>query len=111
VFFELASGLRLALWPRDSIARDSGLVKSASSPTDFTLGHNVRSKADVDAVMTQAETAGARIIKRAADTFWGRYAGISRIRTGIYGKWSGIRILSRKISMVCGRQRATRCAW
>ncbi|MCG2839256.1 hypothetical protein L6J37_20705 [Photobacterium sp. WH77] len=58
-FFDLQSGLRLALWPRSSIAQDTGLLKSESSPTGFTLGHNVGSKAEVDSVMKQAESAGA----------------------------------------------------
>jgi hypothetical protein len=42
---------------------------------EFTLGHNVASKEEVDAVMHQAEKAGARIIKAARETFWGGYAG------------------------------------
>src|SRR5581483_2650766 len=54
-FFELQSGLRLALWPRASIAHDTGLRRSPPSPTDFTIAHNVGSKAEVDAVMAQAE--------------------------------------------------------
>lgn len=33
------------------------------------------SKSEVDEVMTQAERAGARIVKPANDTFWGGYAG------------------------------------
>ena len=73
-FFDL-EGLRLALWPRKSLARDCGLPQSAPSPTDVSLAHNVRSKAEVDAVMAQARGAGARIVKPAADTFWGGYAG------------------------------------
>jgi catechol 2,3-dioxygenase-like lactoylglutathione lyase family enzyme len=74
-FFDLRGGLRLALWPRDSIARDATMTKTAPSPTDFTLGHNVKTRRDVDLVMAQAEAAGARIVKRQADTFWGGYAG------------------------------------
>ncbi|HEY4367713.1 MAG TPA: VOC family protein [Steroidobacteraceae bacterium] len=74
-FFELQSGLRLAIWPRKSIANDSGLPPSNPSPTDFTLGHNVSSKSEVDAVMEQARSAGAVIVKPAHDTFWGGYAG------------------------------------
>jgi uncharacterized protein len=74
-FFELASGLRLALWPRTSLARDAGLPVGPPSATEFSLGHNVSSKAEVDAVMAQAAAAGARIIKPAQDTFWGGYAG------------------------------------
>ena len=52
-----------------------GLPVSAPSPTDFTIGHNVGSKAQVDEVMEAAETAGAVVVKRAHDTFWGGYAG------------------------------------
>ena len=43
--------------------------------TLITLGHNVRSKADVDAVMATARQAGAQIVRPAEDTFWGGYAG------------------------------------
>jgi catechol 2,3-dioxygenase-like lactoylglutathione lyase family enzyme len=74
-FFELQSGLRLALWPRKSLAHDSGLPVSAPSPTEFSLGHNVSSRSEVDTVMNQAEDAGAVIVKPAQDTFWGGYAG------------------------------------
>lgn len=74
-FFDLQPGLRLALWPRASLAHDAGLPVSAASPTDFCLAHNVASKIEVDAVMAQAAAAGARIVKPAQDTFWGGYAG------------------------------------
>ncbi len=74
-FFDLDSGLKLALWPRESISHDSGLPRSGISPTEFTLGHNVSTKEDVDAVMEQAQKAGATIVKAAQDTFWGGYAG------------------------------------
>ncbi|MEW5913391.1 MAG: VOC family protein [Thermodesulfobacteriota bacterium] len=74
-FFDLQNGLKLALWPRKSIAHDAGLPQAAASATEFTIGHNLNSKEEVDAVMGQAEQAGARIVKPAADTFWGGYAG------------------------------------
>jgi catechol 2,3-dioxygenase-like lactoylglutathione lyase family enzyme len=74
-FFDLQAGLKLALWPRQSIGHDSGLGVGAPSATEFTLGHNVGSKAEVDAVMAQAGKAGANIVKPAHDTFWGGYAG------------------------------------
>jgi catechol 2,3-dioxygenase-like lactoylglutathione lyase family enzyme len=74
-FFDLQAGLKLALWPRKSIAHDSGLPLAKASATDFTVGHNVTSKAEVDAVMEQAKKGGATIVKPAADTFWGGYAG------------------------------------
>jgi catechol 2,3-dioxygenase-like lactoylglutathione lyase family enzyme len=74
-FFDLEDGLKLALWPRKSISLDSGLPQGGASPTEFTLGHNVASKAEVDAIMEQARGAGATVVKPARDTFWGGYAG------------------------------------
>jgi catechol 2,3-dioxygenase-like lactoylglutathione lyase family enzyme len=74
-FFQLENGLTLALWPRESIAHDTGLPAQSPSATEFTIGHNVRSKEEVDVVMRQAEHAGARIVKAAGPTFWGGYAG------------------------------------
>ena len=74
-FFDLQPGLRLALWPRASLARDAGLPPGGRSATDFSLAHNVSSKAEVDAVMAQARSAGAAIVKPAQETFWGGYAG------------------------------------
>jgi uncharacterized protein len=74
-FFHLEGGLRLALWPRRSLAHDTGLPEAGPSPGGFTLGHNVGSRAEVDAVMAQAEEAGGRVVKPAGTTFWGGYAG------------------------------------
>jgi uncharacterized protein len=74
-FFDLQSGLKLALWPRDSLAHDTGIPKMPSSATEFAIGHNVSSAAEVDAVMEQAKRAGAKIVKPAQKTFWGGYAG------------------------------------
>jgi hypothetical protein len=75
VFIQLQAGLRLALWPRKSIAHDTGLALDPISATEMTLGHNVSSKADVDAVMAQAQAAEAVIVKPAHNTFWGGYSG------------------------------------
>ncbi len=74
-FFELAGGLKLALYPRGDLALDSKVPASAPSPTEFTLGHNVGSKAEVDALMEQARNAGALITDPAHDRFWGGYSG------------------------------------
>jgi uncharacterized protein len=74
-FFELAGGLKLALWPRASLSHDSGLPIGPRSATEFALAHNVGSRQAVDAVMAEAEAAGATIVKAAADTFYGGYAG------------------------------------
>lgn len=74
-FFDLQDGVKLALWPRRSLAHDTGLPLGAPSATEFSLGHNVRSREEVDTVMAQARHAGAVIVKPAQDTFWGGYAG------------------------------------
>ena len=75
VFFDLQGGCKLALWPRKSIAHDTGLRLSAPSPTDVTIAHNVSSKDEVDAVMDEARRAGAVIVKAAHATFYGGDAG------------------------------------
>ena len=75
VFIDLQSGLKLALWPRASLAQDSGLSLTQVSATAFSIGHNVSSRDEVDRVMLEAERAGASIVKPAQNTFWGGYAG------------------------------------
>jgi catechol 2,3-dioxygenase-like lactoylglutathione lyase family enzyme len=74
-FFDLQPGLKLGLWPRTSIAHETGLPAGNSTATELMLAHNVASRAEVDAVMVQAKDAGAMIVKPAHDTFWGGYAG------------------------------------
>lgn len=74
-FFDLQAGLKLALWPRDSIAHDSGIEKAQPSSTELSIGHNVSTKEEVDMVMEQAKLAGAKIVKHAQATFWGGYSG------------------------------------
>jgi uncharacterized protein len=74
-FFDLENGAKLALWTRKSIAHDSGLSLQNPSGTEFTIGHNVNSKQEVDDVMAQAKKAGAKIVKPAQETFWGGYSG------------------------------------
>ena len=74
-FFDLQQGLKLAIWKRQDIAHETKVSMGPPSPTEFTLGHNVNSKAEVDAVMAQAEQAGTFITDPAHDTFWGGYSG------------------------------------
>ena len=75
VFFELQNGLKLALWARKDMAHEAKVPLGPRSATEFALGHNVASKADVDAVMEQARKAGAVITDPAHDAFWGGYTG------------------------------------
>lgn len=74
-FFKLDSGLKLALWPRKSMAADSGLPVGARGGLEFSLAHNVSTQAEVDVVMQQATRAGAKIVKPGQKTFYGGYAG------------------------------------
>lgn len=74
-FFDLQNGLKLALWPRASIAFDTGLPQQPRSATEFTLAHNVNSAQEVDAVLGRAQRAGAVLIKAGHATSWGGYAG------------------------------------
>jgi catechol 2,3-dioxygenase-like lactoylglutathione lyase family enzyme len=75
VFIDLQPGLKLALWPRRSLAHDTGLPLQPPSATELSLGHNVRSREEADVVMAKAAAAGAVIVKPAQDTFWGGYGG------------------------------------
>ena len=75
VFIHLNAGLRLALWPRTSLAHDTGLSLGPRSATNFALAHNVGTRAGVDEVLDLARRAGGRIVKPGHDTFWGGYAG------------------------------------
>jgi catechol 2,3-dioxygenase-like lactoylglutathione lyase family enzyme len=73
VFFR-AGGTVLALWGRAELAEDSG-VEDGGGWGGVTLAHNVRSPEEVDAVMAEAERAGATITRAAGPTFWGGYSG------------------------------------
>ncbi|MCG3116513.1 MAG: VOC family protein [Candidatus Manganitrophus sp. SA1] len=75
VFFEMNEDLILALWPKTSLAKDAKIAVTPSSPSEFSIGHIVNSKQEVDAIIKQAERAGANITDPPHDRFWGGYAG------------------------------------
>ncbi len=75
VTFNLKGGLILALYPREDLAWDAKVPLGEPSPTEFSIGHMVISKDEVDEVMRQASSAGARIVKQARPAFWGGYSG------------------------------------
>jgi predicted lactoylglutathione lyase len=74
VFFQ-AGGMIVALWGRDQLAEDS-VVEDSGGWGGVTLAYNVGSPAEVDAVLEEAERAGAMIGRRGAETFWGGYSGV-----------------------------------
>ncbi len=75
VFFDMNDDLILALYPRTSLAKDAKVPVSPPSPSDLSIGHIVGSKEEVDAIMQQAERAGAHVTDPAHDRFWGGYSG------------------------------------
>ena len=74
--FVQAGGLGFVLWSRAKLAHDCGL-HDAGDPAGFggiVLAHNVRTQAEVDAIVAAAESAGATITRPPAATFYGGYA-------------------------------------
>jgi predicted lactoylglutathione lyase len=74
VFFQ-AGGIVVALWDRARNAEDSAMIDGGGWG-GVTLALNVRSSADVDAVIEEARRAGARIGREPGQTFWGGYSGL-----------------------------------
>lgn len=74
VFFQ-AGGMVVGLWGREQLAADSG-VTDAGGWGGVTLAHNVRSADEVDRVIEEARSAGGRIAREPAETFWGGYSGV-----------------------------------
>ena len=73
-FFPL-HGSWLALYPSDALAEDACLPHERTSFGGITLAHNVACREEVDQVISEAVRAGAILLKKAADTFWGGYSG------------------------------------
>jgi predicted lactoylglutathione lyase len=75
VFFQ-AGGLGFVLWGREKLSADSGFDQDPGSDGfgGISLAHNVRSREEVDAIVTAAEAAGATITKPPGETFYGGYA-------------------------------------
>jgi catechol 2,3-dioxygenase-like lactoylglutathione lyase family enzyme len=74
VFFQ-SGGMIVALWGRDQLTEDSG-VEDGGGWGGVTLAHNVGSPEEVDAVIAEADKAGARIARPGGKTFWGGYSGV-----------------------------------
>ena len=74
VFFQ-AGGMIVALWGREQLAEDSGVVDSGGWG-GVTLAYNTRSRGEVDAAIEEARAAGATIPREPAATFWGGYSGV-----------------------------------
>jgi catechol 2,3-dioxygenase-like lactoylglutathione lyase family enzyme len=75
VAFYQAGGMVLALWSRSLLAADS-MVEDSGGWGGVTLAHIGGSPAEVDAVLVQAQAAGALIGRPGAPTVWGGYSGL-----------------------------------
>jgi predicted lactoylglutathione lyase len=73
-FFDL-DGTWLGLYPWDKLAEDATVSQKGSGFRGVTLAHNVKSKEEVNSVISQAIGAGATLVKEAQDVFWGGYSG------------------------------------
>ncbi len=78
VMFILTGGLILALYPREELAKDANVASGSPKTGEFSIGHIVASKGDVDALLADAEAAGATLTDRAHDRPWGIYSGYFR---------------------------------
>ena len=74
VFFQ-AGGMALALYPRDDLAKDATVPAEGHGFNGVSLAYNARSRQEVDSVLAEAQTAGAKLVKPAQDAFWGGYSG------------------------------------
>jgi uncharacterized protein len=82
VMFELQQGVILTLYPRTELAKDAREPLGGASSTEFSLGHLVRSKEEVDALIKRAEAAGATVTSQPHERPWGIYSGYFKDRDG-----------------------------
>lgn len=75
-FFEVNGGsLWLALYGVEALADDAGVSAQSTGFARFSLAHNLRSRAEVDALYADAVRAGAKPVKSPQEVFWGGYSG------------------------------------
>jgi len=78
VMFYLRGGLILALYPRGELAKDADIPFGPPNTGEFSIGHLVENRADVDALLAQAAQAGATLTGQPHDRPWGIYSGYFR---------------------------------
>jgi hypothetical protein len=76
--FHLGGGLTLALYPRSELAKDANIPFGPPKPGEFSIGHIVPRRADVDALLAQAVAAGATPTEEPHDRPWKIYSGYFR---------------------------------
>lgn len=73
--FNLEGGLMLCVFPRTELAKDAKVTAPSPVPGQFSIGHAVGSRDEVDALLQVAEDAGATVTVRAYDRSFGVYSG------------------------------------
>ena len=73
--FQLGGGLMLSIYPRSELAKDASVPLTAAKPGEFSIGHAVATRTEVDEVIAQAKAAGAAVTDPPHDRPWGIYSG------------------------------------
>jgi uncharacterized protein len=94
--FQLDGGLVLALYPRSELAKDASIPLAPAKSGEFSIGHIVGSKDEVDALIAKAEAAGATATAEPHERPWGIYSGYFRDPDGhlweiIWNPGTGVR--------------------
>ena len=73
--FQLDGGLMLSVYPRSELAKDAGVPLTGAKTGEFSIGHVVATRNEVDEVIAQAKAAGATVTDPPYDRPWGIYSG------------------------------------
>lgn len=73
--FQLERGVILCVFPRSELAKDAKVSVSVPGACQFSIGHAVGSREEVDALLDAAELAGATVTVRAYQRPFGVYSG------------------------------------
>ena len=76
--FKLEGGLTLALYGRSDLAKDANVPLPEPQSGEFSIGHLVQSREEVDALLAEAVAAGATVTDEPHDRPWGIYSGYFR---------------------------------
>jgi catechol 2,3-dioxygenase-like lactoylglutathione lyase family enzyme len=76
--FELEDGLVFMLYGREDLERDANATFDAPGRGEFSIGHLVASREEVDRVLAAARDAGATLTEEPYDRPWGIYSGYFR---------------------------------
>lgn len=73
ILFYQMNGFVLGTWLRRALEADMG--RASAGPGAFCLAHNVRARDEVQPALVRLAEHGGQILKPAAETFYGGFAG------------------------------------